>query len=125
MKGGDTFLRGGAKKHLWVVVSDPAANPTDPVLIVSLTTHQRRLESACTLMPGDHRFVTHKTVIHYRMAELESNANLDSKIGKHLLDSHDPMASDVLKRIRVGAAKSKHLRRECRRLLASQGLIDC
>jgi len=56
--GRDTFFFAGiARKHLWVVISDPAANPCGPVVIVGLTSYRPNVESTCLLYPGDHEFV--------------------------------------------------------------------
>ena len=69
MKAGDTFfLAGGAAdRHLRVVISDPAANPSR-VLFVSITSYDVTKEDVCLLDVGDHPFVKHKSCIAYGSA---------------------------------------------------------
>ncbi len=35
MEGGDTFLRADNDKHLWIVISDPLADPENVLLVNS------------------------------------------------------------------------------------------
>jgi hypothetical protein len=64
MEAGDTFIRGDADQHLWVVVSDPAVDSAN-VLIVNLTSLDARKEKVCILREGDHPWVHHDTCVNY------------------------------------------------------------
>jgi hypothetical protein len=43
MEAGTTFLRADNDRHLWILISDPAVDP-DQVLIVNLTSVDERKE---------------------------------------------------------------------------------
>jgi mRNA-degrading endonuclease toxin of MazEF toxin-antitoxin module len=123
MVGGDTFLfRSIAAKHLWVVISDPAANPNDPVVIVSLVSYRPGIESTCLLHPDDHEFIKHKTAVSYRAVRMHPRGRLVALARRGELDMRGPMPPDVLDRIRAGAFASDHVRGEVRKVLADQGL---
>ncbi len=120
---GDTFFFCAIpKRHLWLVISDPASYPNDPVVIVSLRTYRPNLESTCVLNPGDHAFVTHKTVVDYGNMRMHPRGRLDGLARAGRLDMREPMDPEVLQRVRMGAFASKRVAGKFRRVLAGQGL---
>ena len=64
MDAGSTFLRSDSDKHLWILISDPAQDPQQ-VLIVNLTTLDDRKEKVCLLHVGDHPWIRHETCVNY------------------------------------------------------------
>ncbi len=64
MNAGDTFKipqpETSLDTHLWVVISDPAAD-AENILIVNFTTSRADSDKACILQPGEHPFVRHET----------------------------------------------------------------
>jgi hypothetical protein len=64
MEACTTFLRADSDKHLWIVISDPTADP-DQVLIVNLTTVDERKEQVCLLHGGEHPWIRHETCVNY------------------------------------------------------------
>jgi hypothetical protein len=126
MLAGDTFTLHdrNVDEHLWVVISDPLSDPSDPVVIVNLTSRTADKDPTCIVNPGEHPFVTHPTVVNYRDAKAVSNTDLEHLLGLNHLHSHEPLSPVVLSRIREGAARSKFIREGCRKILAKQGLIE-
>jgi hypothetical protein len=124
MKPGDTFRPADPTVdiHLWVIVSDPARNASE-VLIVSLTTFKPKKESVCLLDVGDHPFIKHKTCVAYNLANAPSLEQLERARDSGALIPDVPVSADVLKRIREGAALSTKLSIEHGDLLDSQGLL--
>jgi hypothetical protein len=121
MEAGNTF-RYGRSSHLWVVVSDPAADP-ERVLIINMTSN-RGGDQSCTLDVGDHPFVEHTTRMRYDMARIVTNAELERHVASSAIRLHEPVSEDVLARIRRGAATSQYVPFGCRQVLIDQGLIE-
>ena len=126
MKSGDTFLieepGTSLDSHLWIVISDPAADP-DKVLLVNLTSHRPDKDQACVLSKGDHPFIKHKTCVEYRRAKLVSVVPME-----HLLDSgrirhHTPVTPKLLSKILSGVPNSR-MKNEHVTILTDQGLVD-
>jgi hypothetical protein len=64
---GTTFLMDVGGSHLWVVISDPQADP-DQVVIVSLTTWHARKDQSCIIERGEHPWATHRACVFYAKA---------------------------------------------------------
>jgi len=125
MNAGDTFLfLDIPQKHLWIVISDPVANPTDPVVIVSLTSYRGRAGETCVLDVGDHPFLKHATAVFYGKATPWPKDRLEGLARSHRLEMHEAVEPGVLERIRIGASESWHTPEGCRKILVSQGLIE-
>jgi len=125
MNAGDTFLfLDIPQKHLWIVISDPAANPTDPVVIVSLTTHRGNVDETCVLNVGDHPFIKHATSVFYAKAMSWPKGRLEGLARSGRVEIREPLDPEVLGRIRVGASESWRIPEGCRKILISQGLIE-
>jgi hypothetical protein len=121
MEAGDTF-KYGQRGHLWVVVSDSRADPTQ-VVIANMTT-DRGIDRSCILNPGDHPFVNRPTCIRYDMARIVTNAELERHVSSNAIRLQDPVSADVLERIRQGAATTDHITFGCKQVLIEQGLIE-
>jgi len=128
MKAGDTFRipQPGTSldSHLWVVISDPAADAVN-ILIVNFTTSRADSDKACILQPGEHPFVKHETSVNYADAKILSKATIELFLNKGLMITHAAVSAALLKRIRDGAAASERMSLDHADILINQGLIDC
>jgi hypothetical protein len=65
VRTGDVFrFVGIADIHVWMIISDPARDPSK-VLIVNFTTWESHIDKACIVEAGEHPFIVHKTLINY------------------------------------------------------------
>ena len=125
MLAGNTFLLGArsADIHLWVVISDPLAEPEN-VVLVSLTSWDRTKEQTCLIEVGDHPFVRHRTVVSYAAARWGATSHqLDQLAASGALRPHQPASQPLLDRIRLGAARSRLLPLDAWTILDRQGLL--
>jgi hypothetical protein len=122
MNAGDTFID-GKYHHLWIVLSDPAID-SENVVIVNLTTYTVAEESTCIVEKGEHQFVKHKTVVRYNDARITSSATLEKLRKAKLLNPREKCSAGFLNKLRAGAFQNVHLLpEECRELLDGQGLL--
>ena len=132
MKAGDTFLvpdRFGVQ-HLYVVLSDPQKLPDqrfpEHAYLVMLSTREPHKEDCCILRPGDHSFITHETIVVYKIPPaqlLTLSVLLKMKERGELLE-REPVSSEILGRMRVGYQKSQYQRDDVKQFLFRQGAID-
>lgn len=126
MNIGDTMLLQDSSidEHLWVVISDPHADP-ERVVVVNLTSHDGpEKDDSCVLDVGDHPWITHKTSVRYRDARIATNASLDGLVASGALKSLADATDDLLRKIHTGAEKTLHLPSKCSDVLVKQGLIE-
>jgi hypothetical protein len=125
MEAGETFYLPdiSADGHLWIVISDPRKDP-DRVLLVSMTSYDVDKEDVCLIDVGEHPRVKHKTCICYKPARATSLANLDRLRESGYLQMQEPVAANLLHRIRRGAALSRRIELEHLELMEEQGLLD-
>lgn len=125
MNPGDTFLilAEQPKRHLWVIVSDPAANP-DVVVCLSLTTLREKSDRSCVVNPGEHPFVQEPTCVAYRHGRHLSLRQLQAMADTGAIQRREPVSEALLARIRQGARDSDFTIFLHRRVLVEQGLID-
>ncbi|MCH8270038.1 MAG: hypothetical protein IH985_02350 [Planctomycetes bacterium] len=130
MKIGDTFLITKPGRtldtHLWIVLSDPAANP-DKVLIVNLTSCKDRksIDESCILDVGDHPWVREQSYVNYLESEVKliKESEYAKLLGPALINPQKPLENDTLDRVLRGAAITDRLGLGQRELLKNQGLI--
>ncbi len=123
MEAGDTFIRGDADKHLWVVLSDPKID-RERVLVVNLTTLDARKEKACLLRRGEHSWISHDTCVNYGDAVVTTLASLNAAKDGGAIKMNTPLSPVVLKKIRDCALESERMSIENADILADQGLVD-
>ncbi len=102
MRPGDAFLWDG---HLWIVLSDPAANDTR-VFVANLTSTP--FDPTCVLEPGDHPFITHRSYVFYKEARCPSLVRLAALRQSGGMTPQPPFRPEVFNRIRAGALESPH-----------------
>ena len=76
MMAGDTFLLPDFDDHLWAVISDPAINGNN-VVIVLFVSWTEKYDQACVLHGGEHPFIKHETCVQYPGAKVVANARLE------------------------------------------------
>ena len=119
---GDTFVnnaRGGLPSHLWIVLSDPALDP-DQVVIVNVTTWKEYHDQTCILDAGDHPFLKHRSCVNYPEARLPEASQLRELIDTGLLSPHQSLDPNVLERVSRGALESDRTPIGCAEVLRSQ-----
>jgi hypothetical protein len=121
MNAGDTFLIPALDDHLWIVLSDPAIDRVN-VVLVCLLSWQPHHDQACILEPGDHPFVKHSTCVHYPWARTVTDARLEELKRDGKLRLRPPLLADVLDRVRTSAA-SGDIPTECYDILRRQGFV--
>jgi len=120
---GDTFLApesGRATEHLWVVLAVSGAD----AIIVSITTQWPDSDSTCVLLPGDHPFVKHASVVYYEGARRVPSAAVEAALAagatSFVFESRPRCSVPLLTRIRAGFLESPAVTQElkdvCRRL---------
>lgn len=120
MNAGDTFRYG--QGHLFIVISDPSLD-SENVVFVNMST-DRGGDQSCVLMPGDHPFVLHRTLIRYDKARIETNRTLEWLIASGAASRQDPLCPDVLEKVRRGAATTDAIPLGCKQVLIRQGIIE-
>ena len=127
MKAGDTFIieQPGTSldSHLWMVISDPNVDPHEVVLL-NFTTWRADKDQACIVEVGDHAFIRHRTCVNYGGAKVVSAAAIQSLVTNGRIAPRQPLSTDLLERIRNGAAESRSMPMGVAAILARQGLID-
>jgi hypothetical protein len=119
-------FRGSYGDHLKIIVSDPAKDP-DNLLIVSVTTFREGKfhDPSCFLSPGDHPFIKHESYIGFQFAKIRSNADLDRLLGSGgIILEDDQISEAVLERIHHGASVSEFIALEYADLLREQEFIE-
>jgi hypothetical protein len=124
VNAGDTFLRGDHDKHLWVVISDPALDPEN-VVIVNLTSLDSEKEQACVLRRGDHPWIRHDTCVNYHDAVIATLEKLTAAKKIKAIAMQARMKPAVLARIRQGVADSQRMSLDVANILIEQGLVEC
>jgi hypothetical protein len=67
--------------------------------------------------------VHHETCVNYAGAKIVRRAMIQAFLSKSLMTSHAPVSSELLKRIREGAAASVRMSLDHADILIAQGLI--
>jgi len=124
-KIGDTFLlaKSGINDHLFIIISDPEQDP-DRIVTANFTSWRADKDQSCIVLPGDHRFVTRRSCVHYAEDRLIELTRYQQFLASGAIAVHDPVNDELLNRILDGAAVSKFIPLGNRQILVEQGLID-
>ena len=126
LKCGGTFLipkTGKAIEHLWIIITEIDSR-TNKAVCVNVTTARSHSDTTCVLMPGDHQFVTHDSVVNYSDArempiDIVEQA-LASKTRQFVCVPHDPCDAAILARIQQGLIDSRYtpkgIKAQCKKL---------
>src|SRR5205823_6097959 len=122
MEAGTTFLRADNDRHLWILISDPAVDP-DQVLIVNLTSVDERKEKVCLLHPGDHPWIRHETCVNYADAVVTTVGKLRAAKDGGAIILQELLSAGVLQRIREAAMSSTRISLDHADILINQRLV--
>ena len=126
MEGGDTFLvdEPGTSydSHLWIVLSKPDLDPNH-VLIVNLTSWRADKDQSCTLEPGDHPYIKHRTCVNYPGSKMVAVRQCETLLASRKIVPHDPVEPALLDKIRESATQSPRMALDHAEILFDQGLV--
>lgn len=122
MQRGDTFIFTDIDSHLWVILSCPKINPQE-VLLVNLSTHQDYKDGACILDVQHHEWIKHPSCVMYDYARVGTLSRLEAGLNSGRISLQDPMRTEVLDLIYIGAEESTRLSLDHANILANQGWI--
>ncbi len=100
-------------QHLWVIISDTAAYPDSVVVVNVSSSINATYDSACDLRQGDHAFITHRSFVYYRRAQLLTAEQLKSAN----ISYKTSVTPNVLGRIREGAGKTNRISHQIKKVL--------
>jgi hypothetical protein len=123
MNAGATFLLAALDIHLWMIISDPAIDPEN-VLIVNLTTFAPGKDQSCVLGPGDHPWIHHDSCVNYQDSQITTLKKLIAARDGGALIPKDPLDPLVLKKIRDASMNSTRMALEHADILMNQGLVS-
>lgn len=106
--------------HLFVVISDPARNPDEVVLVNVTSVKPHTRDFSCRLAVGDHPWLRHDSVIAYQYARTETAYQLRGLIARDKVELEDPMPESTLNRIIDGAFYSPYMPACCYNTLLTQ-----
>jgi hypothetical protein len=104
---GDTFLSGDDEfddYHLNVIITPPNAGE---VVTVSVTTLRKRSEKLVRVLPGEHPFITHESVVAYIYSRIRKVADIESAIETENATACAPVTPQLLAKIRRGFLESE------------------
>jgi hypothetical protein len=125
MEAGDTFYD-GSNNHLWVVISDPVANPDDNVVMVPLNSYIEGTvghDSTCVLQCGEHPFNKKPTFVNYKWTRWLPRDAAERRVSDKTFLPREKLSVGVLTAIQQGAEVSNHTKGKYRMLLEKQGII--
>ena len=122
MNAGDAFIPSHPYDHLYVVVSDPALD-SDNIVLLNFTSYEPEEEDCCIANAGEHQRITKRSCIRYKDGRVSSVAHINKLIETGTMRRQKSVTLGLLERIREGASKSDFLPEGCRRVLEDQGLL--
>jgi hypothetical protein len=112
LKPGDTFLIPKSSKdieHLWIVLTPEREDGT--ALCVNVTSWKFDRDETVILQPGDHPFITKKSVVHYEDAQFMPLARVEQLLAmrstKIVCEQKHCCTYKLIERLREGLLKSK------------------
>jgi hypothetical protein len=93
------------RKHLFIILTDPVADPVNggksSLLLTSLSTLDTALphDPTCILHPGDHPFVTRDSYVSYRDSRIVETAKIINGVETGVFVVKDLMDSRIVDRI--------------------------
>ncbi|MDQ1351268.1 MAG: hypothetical protein QG657_1570 [Acidobacteriota bacterium] len=86
-------------KHLYILIA--AEKSTNRGLIVNFTTSRYGSDKSCVVIPGEHSFLNHESVINYADSQIVDISSLETALSKGIITSHDPVSPVLLKKSRI------------------------
>lgn len=123
---GDSFVFKSAADgfHLWVVVSDPFADPAG-ALLVNLTTVRGVAfdDLSCVFRPGEHEWVKAESYVEFSAARVLPRAHLERLRLGTTITEYPAFPPHLLRRILDAAVVTPNLELDAIDLLKRQGLV--
>jgi hypothetical protein len=118
---GSTFLISTPPffKTLLLYILIAAEKKTNTGLIVNITTSKAGCDKSCVVMPGEHSFLKHESVINYADSKNSSISTIEEALSKGVIKPHDPVRPELLNKIREGGLKSPAIPLKCLNFLSS------
>lgn len=104
-------------RHIWVVLSDPAANGGRILMVKMTTLRESCVDDACVLGPEDFVLLTHATTIAYSRAQAGPVAGIEGLIRAGQFLEVESVPAATLAKMIAGARKSDQLAPAHKRLL--------
>ena len=131
MRAGDVFhLKDNFGGHFFVVISDPQQLSDfrfpEYVFLVMLSSSEDYKEDVCVLKTGDTSFITHDTVIVYKIppAMFVPLSVLRKLQDKGTLTARQAVSDDILRKAREGYSKSRYQRDDVFQFLYRQKVVE-
>ena len=103
MPGGTLIIPSGPKgNHLFIILNEPkdfAGYINSSVLVNISSIRNAPYDKTCTLEPGSHPFIKHRSFIAYRHARVEREESLIQKVNALLFTPQEPLDGELLKRV--------------------------
>lgn len=121
---GDTFRlhNNDIDNHLHIIISDPSLNTN--LVTANFTSWRIDKDQSCIIEVGEHSFIRNRSCVDYRRENLISLVDYERFLKSGDLVSHEPVSTELLKRILCGAEISPFITFGNRQILVDQGLID-
>lgn len=109
------------RKHLFIILTDPVADPfngdKDSALLTSLSTLDAALphDPTCILHPGDHPFVTRDSYVSYRASRIIEATKIINGVQSGRFVVKDLMDSGIVERICDGLTTSQQTAEKIKR----------
>lgn len=93
------------RKHLFIILTDPVADPVNSgrvsVLLISLSTLEIALphDPTCILRSGDHPFITRDSYVSYRTSRIQETVKIINGVASGVLVAKELMDSGIVDRI--------------------------
>jgi hypothetical protein len=110
-----------ARKHLFIILTDPVADPVnggkDSVLLTSLSTLDITLphDPTCILHSGDHPFVFRDSYVSYGTSRILETAKIINGVASGLFIEKELMDGSIVDRICDGLSTSPHTAEKIKR----------
>lgn len=76
--------------------------------IVNLTTRNPPCDDSCVITEGEHPFVEHESIIHYRQGQLVEDQVLEDAKQHGYIEMRQPFSRGLLRRVQEGALASRY-----------------
>lgn len=125
-KGNTLLIPSGPQvghKHLFALMLDPTVVDgygTKPIVLLACVTsvvNGTPTEDSCLLGKGEHPFIDHDSFVDYRFTRVEQAQFIQERINEGVFIEKDACSHELIKKIILGALKSRRISREHKRIL--------
>ena len=104
-------LHDQARKHLFVICTDPCEKGLQLVIPISSKTNDL-CDSTCVLQPHEHAFLKHDSFVFYKKARIESSCIITKGVNDRVFIPHDEMNRQSFQKIMNGICRSSETARK-------------